>query len=126
MRRMRIVRPFLLAGICGAVAVTSIVAASPASAWPYTPCAHAVWNTPGHGHYSPSYFKAQDQCNDLNLQVTGAAYFTGCWTNHYCAPAAVYCKPSINFNVLWKNFSVGDDADVYDNTSNGEDTRIVL
>lgn len=69
--------------------------------------------------------KAYDSCNDLNLQVTGTAYFTGCWYGHYCAPNAVLCRPSIPFNVLWSNFSAGEPWQVYDNSSGGEATRIV-
>lgn len=119
-------RLFVTAAFCAAAAVAPLVMADRASAWPYTPCATAVWNTPGYGHYSPAYTKALDQCNDLNLQVTGSAYFTGCWYGHYCAPSSVWCRPSNPFNALWYNFAAGEPAQVYDNSSNGEATRIVV
>jgi hypothetical protein len=119
-------RLLVISAFCGAAVVSFLVVAAPASAWPYTDCSNQVWNSPGYGHYSPVVTKAYDACSDLNLQVTGSAYFTGCWYGHYCAGSAVWCEPSIDFNVLWPNFTDGQPARVYDNSSNGEATRLVF
>ncbi len=117
----------VLFAVTGAVAMAYLYNwAAPASAWPATGCAASVWNSPGSGHYSQVVVKQPNSCNDLNLNVTGAAYFTGCWYAHYCAPSGVYCIPGNVFNVLWKNFTFGYQAQVYDNTSNGEATRLVF
>lgn len=92
-----------------------------------------MWHSAGAGSFSPELTKPSgsgDPCVDINIQVTGAAYFQAYRDSNSEWYAGVWCTPGspsgTTINQLTQTaFPGGVQFQVYDDSSNGEDTRIV-